>query len=160
MRKNYKNLMATTYTEKFEACKQSWIRGAIVGAIISIIIGFMCSDCKLNEEFFTATGIAILPAIFVIATTIATQRTGSFGVGRFPKKFEFTPEDIGRLVRCGMLGKTFVAIGLGFKAFVWFIALSIFTFAFPIETIYYLIRANEEKKNESVEMDEQMNVAA
>ena len=113
-----------------------------------------------NREFFFATGVAIIPAIFVMATTFATKRTGSFGVGRFPKKFELTSEDLGRLVRCGMLGKTFTATILGFKAFIWFIALGIFTFAFPIETIYYLIRANEEKKNESVEMDEQVNAAA
>lgn len=159
MKKSIENLTATTYTEKFNACKKSWIRGSIAGVILGIAGALFFSGGKLNSDFWGMGAVTMISSILVIATFLGTKYTAGFGLSCIPRVFEIKRSDVGKMFEYGLLRAGLGATFMGIKMFLYVLALMFFVFAFPIETIYYLIRASIEKKNDNVTMNE-MNVAA
>lgn len=149
----------TTFTEKFDACKKSWIRGGIFGGASGILIGFYCSAFKINGEFFAISAIMAVTCILVLTSFLATKYTAGFGLSCIPRAFEISVSDIGRTFRYGLIRAGLGATFLGIKMFLYVFTLFFFTFTFPLETVYYMIRASVEKNSDNAIMDVQMNMA-
>ncbi len=150
----------TTYAGKFDACKKSWIRGGIFGGAIGILVGFYCSAFKINGEFFAMSAIMSVACILVLSSFLATKYTAGFGLSCIPLAFEIRVSDIGRTFNYGLIRAGLGATFLGLKMFLYVLTLSFFVCVFPLETIYYMIRASVEKKSDDVIINTQMDMAA
>lgn len=147
----------TTYAGKLAACQKSWLRGGILGGAIGILIGLYCSAFKINGEFFAMSAIMSVVWILVLTSYLATKYTAGFGFSCIPRVFEISLSDVGTMFRYGLVRAGLGATFMGIKMFFYVLALLFFTFVFPLETIYYIIRAGFEKKNDVVIMNAQMD---
>ena len=132
-----------TYTEKFDRCKRSWIKGALWGSLMSLGMGLLLSE--LFGSFLTTALFFLVPCITTMAAVFALRNTDGFGMSKLAGIFtkmasgEWKPLDDS--YECGMdyvllafrmTGAVFGLVGFGI--------------VFPLETVYYWLRCKGEKK--------------
>ena len=128
------------YYEEFESCKKSWKWGAIIGMVPAFLISFLISEFQINEMFFFMMLVGAIGCIPMAAACCALRFTDDFGFSCVP----LTIIEIGGSI-AGMFAGTVVLVGvalavlaIGFTLVA--IAIVLFTFIFPLETLYYWIR--------------------
>ena len=151
MENNYIEMNATmeefvkelTYTEKFDRCKRSWVKGALWGGLMSLGMGLLLSE--LFGNLFVAAMMFLVPCITAMAAVFALRNTDGFGMSKLAGIFtkmasgEWKPLDDS--YECGM---DYVVLAFRMTGAVF--GLVGFGMVFPLETVYYWLRSKGEKK--------------
>ena len=140
------NELYNKFYNKFKACKRGWFWGAIVGIVLGALLALLISGGAINRSFFFALAFSGPAGILCCASFFGLQFTADFGFGWVAKGIML----IG-LSGCAFFAGTYVLLpvalilaGLAFFGYV--MALFVFAFLFPIETLYFRARYNKQKK--------------
>ena len=132
------------YTEKFNLCKQSWIKGAIFGALGSIVLGILFSE--LYGNFFVATLFHLIPTVMVAATLFGVKYTGDFGLCRFFNGIRSKISGILEFFDGMVVAVWFAWLLIGFLVALWVFGLVFVAMLYPLELLYYWLRSRKSDK--------------
>lgn len=134
-----------SYRKKFRACKRTWLRAVLFGIPAGILFTLLITGGDVGRGFLGMAALITVPVILTFTAVFGMKATAGYGISRF----------CGGLIRFGnaplrFFSGSFVRIGFALTLYGFtcgFMALGylIFAFLFPIETIYYGIRASAEK---------------
>ena len=148
------------YYEEFQACKKSWVKGAIFGVLAGIVCGLLFSGFEFNDIFFGMSAIMSISCTWTLATIFGLKYTEDFGLSCVPAWIMETG-----LLIVGIFAGTFVLAWVsvllgGIVIGAWLLAFMFFALAFPLETLYYWIRYSIEKKSIRKSMERQFAAMA
>lgn len=135
-----------SYRRKFRACKRSWLRAVLFGVPAGLLCGLLFSGFELNDIFLGMSALMTVSFIISLSAVFGLKATAGYGCSRF----------CGGLVRFGsaplrFFSGSYVRVGFAFTLFAftaifWLLGYFLFALFFPIETVYYGIRAAAEKR--------------
>lgn len=148
------------YYEEFQACKKSWIKGAIFGVLAGIVCGLLFSGFAFNDIFFGMSAIMSVSCTWTLATIFGLKYTDGFGLSGVPAWImEIGLSIVSIFVGTFVLAWAALVLG-GILLGAWLIAFMFFALVFPLETLYYWIRYSIEKKSIRKSMERQLAAMA
>ena len=150
-RETYKraNQVYNRYYEEFHSCKKAWLKGTIFGLLIGAALSFLISGFQFDETFFILTIFQGMAGILVLTAVFGMKYTSDFGLSCIPRA----------ITKIGDAGYeffegTYVLLWVYYLIMVGLIggkvlALCVFSFLFPVQTLYYWIRYKMEAKRVS-----------
>ena len=148
------------YYEEFQACKKSWIKGAIFGVLAGIVCGLLFSGFEFNDIFFGMSAIMSVSCTWTLATIFGLKYTDGFGLSGVPAWImEIGLSIVSIFVGTFVLAWVALVLG-GILLGAWLIAFMFFALVFPLETLYYWIRYSIEKKSIRKSIERQLAAMA
>ena len=128
------------YYDKFHSCKSAWAKGTIFGTLIGAALSFLMSGFRFDSTFFMLFVFQGIAGIMVLAAVFGLQYTRGFGLSCIPRGIMAFGN-----AGCRMFAGTYVLVGfacflIGASVCGWIFGVVLFSFLFPLETLYYWIR--------------------
>ena len=133
-----------TYTEKFDRCKRSWIKGALWGCLVSLGMGVLLAE--LFGNFFAAAMMFLVPCIMTMAAIFALRNTDGFGMSKLAGVFAKISNGVWKPFEGTYVSSVFYYVLLAISLTAGIFGMVAFSFVFPLETVYYWLRCKGEKK--------------
>ena len=155
-----KNREENAYYEKFHACRKSWLRGIIFGIPAAVLFGLLFSGGAIDEVFCYTSIVMTFICTGTLATLFGLRYTEGFGLSGLPLSLIKAGDGVTNFFG-GLYVKVWFAWTLiGIKIGLWSLAIMIFSFAFPPESLYYTVRYLIEKNAIRTSMTVRRSVAA
>lgn len=134
------------YREKFQACKKSWKMGAIFGSLLGVALTMLFSGFAFDSAFFCLLPFQVVSGIAVMAAVFGMKYTEGFGCSWIPMLMFKANEGFQEIFDGTYVYVWFLMVLIGIGVFTWVFGMLIFAWLFPLETLYYWIRARHEEK--------------
>ena len=129
-----------SYYEKFHSCKVACVKGSIFGGLIGAVLSFLMSGFQFDSTFFVLLPFQGIAGIMVMTAIFGLQYTNDFGLSCIPRGI-MAVGNAGYDFFAGtyvLIGVAYVLIGASICG--WLLGVLVFSFLFPLETLYYWIR--------------------
>lgn len=129
-----------SYYDKFHSCKRAWTKGAIFGTLIGAALSFLMSGFQLDSTFFMLFLFQGIAGVMVMTAIFGLQYTRDFGLSCIPRGIMAFGN-----AGCELFAGTYVLTAFAYFLIAasvcgWIFGMVLFSFLFPLETLYYWIR--------------------
>jgi MFS family permease len=141
MKETFVNETCNEYREKFHSCLKSWKMGAITGVLVAAALSFLFSGFHLDSTFFILLPFMAVASTQFLAALFAMRYTEDFGLSCIPRGIMAVGN-----AGCDLFAGTYVLtwfayLLIGMSVLGWLVGMLLFSFLFPLETVYYGIRS-------------------
>lgn len=128
------------YYDKFQSCKQAWKKGLIFGSLIGVGLAALISGFQFDETFFCMLIFTVISGIMIMAAIFGLRYTEDFGLSCITRGIVAVGN-----AGCEFFAGTYVLawvayLLIGLSVTGWLFGVILFSFLFPLETLYYWIR--------------------
>ena len=129
-----------SYYDKFHSCKRAWAKGAIFGTLFGAALSFLLSGFRFDSTFFVLFLFQGIAGIMVLAAVFGLKYTQEFGLSCIPRGIMAFGN-----AGCELFAGTYVLAAFAYFLIAasvcgWIFGVVLFSFLFPLETLYYWIR--------------------